>query len=336
MLKRTRVLVLLLIFLLISVQAVTGKEIWHYAYPGEHVRWPGPASTPAIDGDYVYSLGRHGILICFRAKNGNVVWRRDLLADNLAEYSGWGFCCSPVIEGDLLLINAGECGAAFDKKTGRTVWASGNGGSGVSSPILFKQNGHDLALFISDKLRAVDIQTGAVKWSQDWYSDADPMPLKNRLLLIGGHRRPETRLLNLDMNDPEIIWQNRTIKYVFQAPVVLGNHIFSFASVRNKQPLVCMDINSSEILWSENLGQFGSLMAAGDKLIIISDGELIIAEASSESFQPISRATLFDLKPMNQYPNGEPNTCWTQPILANGKIYARTTWGNLVCVDVRN
>ena len=61
----------------------------------------------------------------------------------------------------------------------------------------------------------------------------------------------------------------------------------------------------------------GGLMIADGKLIIISQqGELIIAEASPESFKQISRAKVLD------------GLCWTVPVLSNGRIYCRNQEGN--------
>jgi outer membrane protein assembly factor BamB len=67
----------------------------------------------------------------------------------------------------------------------------------------------------------------------------------------------------------------------------------------------------------------GSLMLANGKLIILSeDGKLVIAEASPDKFKEISSSRILTGK------------CWTVPVLANGRIYARNADGRLVCVDV--
>jgi hypothetical protein len=65
-------------------------------------------------------------------------------------------------------------------------------------------------------------------------------------------------------------------------------------------------------------------MAADEKLIVLSErGELIIAEATPERFKPIARTQVLG------------GTCWTVPVLANGRIYCRNSAGDLVGVDVR-
>ena len=69
----------------------------------------------------------------------------------------------------------------------------------------------------------------------------------------------------------------------------------------------------------------GSLMLADGKLIILSErGRLVIAEASPDGFKELASAQILTGK------------CWTVPVLANGRIYARNADGQLVCVDVRS
>ena len=36
-----------------------------------------------------------------------------------------GFAGSPLVQGDLLILNLGEAGTAVDKRSGKVVWSSG-------------------------------------------------------------------------------------------------------------------------------------------------------------------------------------------------------------------
>ena len=40
------------------------------------------------------------------------------------------------------------------------------------------------------------------------------------------------------------------------------------------------------------------------------------------------------MKDWKTYPQNAPNACWSAPVLANSHIYARNTYGDLVCVKV--
>ena len=87
--------------------------------------------------------------------------------------------------------------------------------------------------------------------------------------------------------------------------------------------LKCLDFKTGQMKWSKGgLGK-GSLMIADGKLIILSErGKLVTAEASPLGFKELSSVQILTGK------------CWTVPVLANGRIYARNAVGNLVCVDV--
>jgi outer membrane protein assembly factor BamB len=65
-------------------------------------------------------------------------------------------------------------------------------------------------------------------------------------------------------------------------------------------------------------------MLADGKLIVLGEaGKLVIADASPEGYKELASAEILRGK------------CWTVPVLANGRIYARNAAGDLVCVDVR-
>ena len=81
---------------------------------------------------------------------------------------------------------------------------------------------------------------------------------------------------------------------------------------------------------------WGALTAANGKLIILEgDGNLIIAEASPGGYKEISRAKLFKMEDWRAHRDDNINVCWTDPILSNGRIYCRNTYGDLVCVDMK-
>ena len=75
--------------------------------------------------------------------------------------------------------------------------------------------------------------------------------------------------------------------------------------------------------WEEKSITPGALIAADGKLIILTGkGELIIAKATPEKFDVISRAPVLT------------GQCWTAPVLADGRIYCRNSSGEVVCLDV--
>src|SRR5262249_45463832 len=105
-----------------------GKELWATEVGPERSTgggYPGPRSTPAVDGDLVYALGLNGDLLCLEAAGGKVQWRKDLVKDFGGQVGSWGYSESPLVDGDNLICTPGGKTAtlvALNKKTGATVW----------------------------------------------------------------------------------------------------------------------------------------------------------------------------------------------------------------------
>ena len=93
-------------------------------------------------------------------------------------------------------------------------------------------------------------------------------------------------------------------------------------NARNVQ-VVAFDFLAGKVHWIQRGFGCGSLAVAGDKLLILSDdGELVLAEATSASYQELGRMQVL---------NGR---CWTAPVLSHARIYCRNAQGDLVCLDV--
>ena len=66
------------------LDAATGAEIWKHTYPqplDARQFEGGPAGTPTVDGDKVYTLSHEGDLFCLAAASGKVLWSKNLQKD---------------------------------------------------------------------------------------------------------------------------------------------------------------------------------------------------------------------------------------------------------------
>ena len=135
----------------------TGKQLWKHEYPCEYrIDYPaGPRCTPTVDGERVYCLGGMGDLFCLDSAKGNVIWSKDFPRDYGAKVPVWGYAAHPLIDGDKLICLGGGPGklvVAFDKKTGKELWAveSCPGDFGYSPPMIYsfrrQAAAHHLAL----------------------------------------------------------------------------------------------------------------------------------------------------------------------------------------------
>ena len=137
--------------------AETGEEVWTKSYACRAGNYPGPRSTPTVDGTLVYTLSREGHLHCLDAASGDVKWTQKVAT----EVPRWGLASSPIVDGDLVVVNAGTSGTAFDKKTGKLEWSAAAGMPGYASPVAMKRGSKlSFLLFSKDSLVCVSGKTG--------------------------------------------------------------------------------------------------------------------------------------------------------------------------------
>ncbi|MBI3853403.1 MAG: PQQ-like beta-propeller repeat protein [Verrucomicrobia bacterium] len=307
--------------------ANTGELRWKHSYPcpiDPHVYEGGPNATPTVDGKQVYTFSRKGHLFAFDAETGNVIWSKNVHDELGLKIPEWGLSSSVLVEGDLLIINAGVAGSAVNKTTGKVVWTSGKESAGYSTPVPVNQGSQlAVALFSTTELEAVSVADGKLLWTFPWKTKygvnaADPIINGDNIFISSGYNEG-CALLKVSGNKPSVVWQNKNMRNHFNSSVLIAGNIYGF----DEADLKCLDGSNGAVKWTEGgLGK-GSLMAADGKLIVLSEkGMLVVAAASPAGFKPISRAQVLGGK------------CWTTPVLSNGKIYCRNARGDLVCVDV--
>lgn len=308
--------------------ADTGAQLWKHAYvcpTDPNLYEGGPNATPTIDGNAVFTFSRKGHLFAFEAESGKVIWSKNLHDELGLEVPDWGFSGSPLVEGKLLIVNAGTGGTAVDKTTGNVVWSSGKGSAGYSSPVVFNPGTvRGVLMFSTKELVAVNAVNGQPLWRHPWataygVNAAEPLLLGDRIFISSGYNQG-CALLQIRGNAVSVLWQNRNMRNHFNSSVAWQGFVYGF----DESELKCLDLQNGAVKWSERgLGK-GSLIAADGKLIVLSEsGELVVAEGSQAAFKPLARAQVLGGK------------CWTAPVLSNGRIFCRNARGDLVCLEVK-
>ena len=157
------------------LDAATGAEIWRHSYPqslDDRSFEGGPAGTPTVDGDKVYTLSHEGDLFCLAASTGKVIWKKNLPRDFNGFRQKFGYAGSPLVDGNLVIVDSGGVGAstvALDKATGEMRWKAGNDEAGYSSPMAFDLGGvRCIAVFKADALVGLNAANGEELWRYQW------------------------------------------------------------------------------------------------------------------------------------------------------------------------
>lgn len=313
----------------------TGEAVWEHSYPCEFTdgyHEGGPGSTPTVEGELVFTLGRRGQLFCLQSATGAVVWSQNLADDLGVEMGEWGFTCSPLVLGEKLLVEAGRT-AAYDKRTGERLWQTKKFRPGYGSPVPFQHQGETLiAVLNNDALVVLRASDGTILDEYPWETSyvttsATPIVSADTLFISSGYNKG-CALVRLEGGQLKYVYENRLMRNHFNNSVLYDGKLYGMDGNSHSARLVqvvCMDWATGRVHWSERGFGCGSLTVAGDKLLILSDdGQLAVAEASPKQYRELGRVQALR------------GRCWTVPVLAHGRIYCRNAAGNVVCLEVRN
>ncbi len=311
------------------LDANNGNEIWKHTYscPLQPKYYEGGTlSTPVIDGKSVYTISKMGHLFCLDAGTGDVKWQKNMNKDLGFKHPTWHFSGSPFIYENMLILNLGDAGVALNKANGNIIWDNGKGICGYATPVPYTMDGQKcVAIFGASHIRGVRISDGKVLWKSFFenkhkVSAADPIIVGNEVFISNGYNYGCAKL-KVNGTSVEILWKNKNMRNQMNGSVYWKGYLYGF----DETTLTCLDFKDGSIKWTESsLGKGALMMSADGRMVIISDkGELATARANPSKFDLISRAQILPR-----------SKCWTTPILANGKIYARNANGDMVCVDV--
>ena len=313
-----------------------GKEIWSYAYEGglvANLHKGGPGSTPTIDGDSVYTLGKEGQLFCLSKADGSVQWKLDGPTSLNVKVPEWGFTGSPVIVDDRLFLDLGRI-VAIDKRNGEILWKTAEAKAGYGSATPLTLNGTSAITVLNNEgLNLFATKTGHElayhKWETRFETNStSPIVIDNRQIFLStGYQRGCTLLEIASDDGLESVYEAGTLSNHMSNSVIHDGHAYGFDGNAHRGRtvrFVCIELASGRERWSKLGMGCGSLMLCNNKLIILSEkGVLVIAEADPNKWVEISRTQAIDYR------------CWTVPVLANGRVYCRNDVGDVVSIDLR-
>lgn len=319
--------------------AADGKPLWTFAYSTGYVDDfnfdTGPRATPLIADTHVYTLGAEGKMHCLDLATGKKVWDRALNDDYQAAKGFFGVATSPVLEGDVLLVNLGGKDAgivALNKDTGKEVWKATNHAASYSSPVLATIDGARHALFLTrEGIVSLDPANGKVRFTKRWRSRnnasvnaATPVVVGNQAFFSTSYDTGAI-LLTARKDSFEEVWSNdESMSNHYATAIHHDGYLYGFhGRQERKASLNCTEWKTGKVQWSQERFGCGSMIRAGDQLIILGeDGELVLAEATPKGYKEKARAQVLG------------SACRAQIALANGRLYGRDT-RKLVCWEVK-
>src|SRR5687767_8802743 len=323
-----------------ALDARTGTAQWRYAYPTAYRDDfgfdEGPRAVPVVAGGIVYTFGAEGQLHAIDLAKGTRIWSVDTMQRFEVPKGFFGAAGSPLVEDGRVIANVGGPKAgivAFEAKTGKVLWTATDAGASYSSAVGATIAGRRAAIFFTRAgLVGLDPATGQILWQRPWRArtaasvNAAPPLVIGDLIFLSAQYGPGAGVLRLDGSTLTPLWASDEALSNHYAPSVHRDGILYGFHGRQEfgQAFRAVELRTGKVRWSEDRFGAGTVILAGDRLLILREnGELVLAAASPDGFKPIARATILM------------GTVRAHPAVSDGFLFARNVDDTLIALDLR-
>jgi outer membrane protein assembly factor BamB len=351
---------------LTACQSETGEELWKFEYPTNYRDYfnysNGPRCCPVVDGGRVYTFGAEGMLHCIRAVDGKPLWRLDTRAKFSVVQNFFGVGSTPVVEGDLLLVQVGGSPpggddvpfmelkgngsglVAFDKFTGEVRYRASDELAGYAGPVLRTIAGRRWCLlFARGGLVGMDPASGAVDFHFPWrarilesVNAANPVVVGDRVLISETYG-PGSALVRIRPGQCEPIWtdadkgRKKSLQCHWNTPIAVDGYVYASSGRHtNEAELRCIELETGKVMWSQpGLTRASLMLVDGHLACLGEDGALRLLRVNPKRYEEAASWSPRGAngEPLLQYP------CWAAPALAHGLLYVRGR-GRVACLEL--
>ena len=242
---------------------VVNAEVFKIPYDRRDINpknsWASP--TPVIDGDRVYvHFGADG--------TAALTWSGEIIWKNRFEYqSQHGAGGSPIVHGDLLIVNCDGSDAAFvialDKRTGRTRWRTNRGypaDQAYTTPLIIRVGDRDQLISVGAfRARAYEPETGReiwrVRYDEGFSNVPRPVYAHGLVYIATGFQQPELLAVRPDgkgdVTKTHVAWSLKRGAPLTPSPLIVGDEL---NVVNDGGIATCIDARTGTIVWQQRLG----------------------------------------------------------------------------------
>jgi outer membrane protein assembly factor BamB len=329
---------------LIAAGADGGKILWttKLGNPGSPevtgYTFPGPRSTPAVDGDLIFAMDAWGDLVCVNSADGKEQWHKSLVSDFGGPTPTWGYAESPLVDGDQVIVTPGGAkGAmvALNKKTGELIWQSKNftDAAHYSSIVPAEIGGaRQYVQLTAEHVVGISAKDGSVLWKATRKGNVavvpTPLVMGSEVYVTSGYG-VGCNLFKVTASGEKFsvaqVYANHVMVNHHGGAVRVGDYIFGYSDSKG---LTCQNARTGEAVWAEKSAiKKGSVAYADGKLYCRQedDGTMVLVDAAPGSYAEKGRFS---------QPDRASEKAWSHPVIANGKLYLRDQ-DLLLCYDVK-
>ena len=290
----------------LCLNAGDGKEVWRDKYAAQAVggaarSFPGPRSSPAVADGKVVTLGVGGVLSCFDAGSGKLVWRKDPFPKVAPRFFT---SMSPIIVDGMALGHLGAAGngalIAYELGSGNEKWRWGGEGPEYASPTLLTAGSVKQIVTLSEKsIVGIGAADGKLLWQLPFaparraYNSATPIVDGDTVIYTGGGRG--TKAVKIEKQGDGFaakeLWSNPDLATQFNTPVLKDGLIFGLS---NRNNLYCINAETGKTAWTDSTERgsrgFGSIVDAGACLLALAnDSVLLVFKPSDKGYEEVAK-----------------------------------------------
>jgi outer membrane protein assembly factor BamB len=278
-----------------------GRRQWEHrtratgTLPAAHEKHNLATPTPVTDGERVYAWFGSGQIIVLDME-GRVVWTRHLGQEIAPFKTLWGHGSSPVLFGDLLILQCDHLSEAYllavDARTGKDRWRvdRGEDRTSHSTPLIVPgPDGPELLVNSSERIDGYDPRTGKLLWFTGSQRQT-PIPSAvfhdGRIYLSRGYRNSDYMAIRPggrgDVTATHVEWQARSGASYVPSLVYYEGLLYMTNEVG---VVTCADARTGEPVWRNRLGGvfFASPVAGDGKVYLLSEtGETFVLRAGRQ------------------------------------------------------
>jgi len=274
--------------LLLCLDRKTGELLWKQKvlsapFEQKHELNSFASSTPATDGEriYVSFLDRDHMFAAAYDFQGKELWN-----NRPGPFSSMhGFCSSPLIYRDKVILNGDHDGdsylVALSRTDGRMIWktARENHTRSYCAPLIREMAGRQQMVLSGDKcVASYDPEEGERRWVIDGPTEqfvASPVySEKTGLVYITGGF-PAHHILAIRPNGTgnvtgtHIVWRTTKGAAYVPSPIIAGDY---FLVVSDSGVAYCFEAANGNVAWTERLGvEHASLVSAEGRVYFLND-----------------------------------------------------------------
>lgn len=308
------------------LEAVSGKTIWEAKYPagrvvgGPAAGHPGPRSTPVVADGKVCALGVGGILSCFDAANGTVLWRKQSTNDYLGASTKYDSSMSPVVADGCCIVHVGggTNGAiiAFELAGGEPRWRWDGDGPANSSPVLMIVGGKkQLVTFTAKKLVGLDVTAGKLLWQAPFEAvqGNNTTPVINGSTVFCTGQGKGLCAMKIEPQGDGLtatpLWTNNQFGTRFTTPVLKDGLLYGYNG-----SFFCASAHAGATLWTDatKRGQSAAMLDAGSVMLALTlNGEFAAFRPSNREYTELARLKVAT------------SETWAHPVVAGNRIFVK-------------